>query len=226
MKIRFLVLSLVLLGSLFLHPAHVYACDAIICLGEILGFTDAGEQVQAIADRDAERRERESIANAQRMTEVANINAIGNERLELARAQTQRELAAGQIGVAEANGKYATLQASIEAIKDVKIKELDVLMQTQLASLDNRTAIIKSENESPRETNHSGFLMPMALMVLALSILFWIKRRKEDTVVPQPTGRPMEPETIAYPVQTTYQPESEDKAYYIVPQSYRVLEDR
>jgi hypothetical protein len=119
------------LGVQLLAPVPAYACDSWICLGDILGLEEAGEQVTLLGERDAERRETEARIKVDADTSIANIQAW-----QASQADSNATIRA------QADAMARVMIAQAVADRDVRLTEISALYLAQQTALQNQRDVI------------------------------------------------------------------------------------
>jgi len=162
------------ISILLLMPVRAYACDSWICLGDILGLEEAGEQATLLGERDAERRETEARIKADADTSIANIQAW---------QATQADSNATIRAQADAMARVMIAQAVAD--RDVRLTEISALYLAQQTTLQNQRdvslAAIAQQGDS---TPASGLWLDMigaGMLALVLAMVMLSRTPKPQT---------------------------------------------
>ncbi len=180
-------------GVLLLAPAPVYACDSFICLGDIFGLEEAGEQATLLGERDAERRESEARIKADADTDIANIQAW--QAMQADSNETIRT---------QADAMARVMIAQAVADRDVRLTEISALYLAQQTALQSqRDVSLAALAQQSDSTPASGLWLDMlGAGALALVIAMLMLSRTRKPVVPtQWTQAPRIVEGEAYPIE-------------------------
>ncbi len=210
MKIKLLVASLLALLILSARPAPAYACDSLLCLGDIFGWTDVAK---VHADRDVKKAEldkQKADIDRQRSAEVARINADAQARLAEANRQIQADITNGKITMAQAQAQADAFKALVEQKANESIAAINKNADTAIAGINQAGQInlagVKETGETARasiaaESHNSVVLMLIVGGLLAIVLVFvgFLMLRKtgptmsqapQITVVMQPVAMP------------------------------------
>lgn len=146
-----LIVSLLVLVWV-LAPRPALACDSFLCLGDIFGLTDLGDQAVIIADRDAQKDEAINEKYQEELTERTNINAWRDT-----------VISANQLSEAQANTIARMYIEAIKANRDVNIEAI-------------RTEYLVWEKQSQIQPVNNGLSFWRWVFTICLVIFYLICR--------------------------------------------------
>ncbi len=180
-----ILLFTVLLASL-LAPgrAHAEDCGSWICLGQILGFTDAAK---INAERDAKEAETQRL----QQTEIARINAARDQALTNAQIDIERQRQAGLLSVAQAQALAQQYQAQVDAWQRTQQSIIEQKYETQRSALSDQTQLglsaIQETGQTQRVSMAMGTLSSAVVLILITVIVLYLSRlasrRHEQTAI-------------------------------------------
>lgn len=188
--------SLLALLVLSARPAPAYACDSILCLGDIFGWTDVAK---VHADRDVKKAEldkQKADIDRQRAAEVARINADAQARLAEANRQIQADLNNSKITIAQAQAQADAFKTLVEQKAAESIAAINQNAQTAIAGINQAGQInlagVQETGETARASiaaeSHNNTVMLLVvggLLAIVLVFVGFLMLRKTGHVVPQ-----------------------------------------
>lgn len=196
MKLNLMLTSLLALFLVSVRPAPAYACDSILCLGDIFGWTDVAK---VHADRDVKKAEldkQKADLERLRSAEVARINADAQARLAEANRQIQADITNGKITMAQAQAQADAFKALVEQKASESIAAINKNADTAIAGINQAGQInlagVKETGETARasiaaESHNNVVLMLVVggLLAIALTFVGFLMLRRQPAQVPQ-----------------------------------------
>jgi len=176
-KTKFLA-GLVLAFVLSLMPRPAYACDSLLCLGDIFGWTDVAK---VHSDRD------QQLANikAKQAQDVARINADAQARIAEANREIEAQRVQGQISAANAKAMADAFAATVNAKRDEYIGALTQNAQVAISGINQTGETERSRIGWQAKTDMLTIVIVGILVLFGLGIAAYMLNKRQGPQPPQ-----------------------------------------
>lgn len=195
MKIKLLVAALVALVVFGHQVTPAYACDSILCLGDIFGWTDVAK---VHADRDVKKAEldkQKADIDRQRAADIERIRADAEARLQESNRMIQAQIEQGKLNAAQAQAQADAFKALVEQKANESIAAITKNADTAIAGINQAGQInlagVKETGETARASiaaeSHNNTVMLLVvggLLAIVLVFVGFLMLRKTGHATP------------------------------------------
>lgn len=207
MKVKLFLIGVLLGVVLAMYPAKAYACDSFLCLGDMLGITD-------IANRDAERKEKQAETERQRQIEVARINADAQARIAEANKQLEAQRVQGRISEAQAKAMADAFASAVNAKRDEYIAALQSNAQVAIAGINETGQTERSRISWEAKANMLTIGIVGLLVLVGLVCVVYVMR----------SGLGSQKVVVLFQPQAQRPEIDQTETVYLPKQSFRLIE--